>query len=203
MIILPRLYAIADAQFGDPVEITWSLIAGGARLIQIRDKNTAAGEFLCRIQRVLAMTSPDARIIVNDRADIALIARAAGVHVGQSDLPPAAARAVVGSDRLVGVSTHNLSQALEADGLPVDYIAVGPIFPTTSKQNPDPVIGLEGLTEISKAVHKPIVAVGGIKIDHAKAVLQAGAHSIAVIRDLLECRDVAARTREWVKALER
>ena len=201
MTALPRLYAIADAQFGDPVEIAQALIAGGARLIQIRDKNAGAGEFLNRVQRLLAIAPPDARIIVNDRADIARTAGAAGVHLGQTDLPPSAARAVLGPDRVVGLSTHNLDQALEADRLPVDYIAVGPIFPTTSKQNPDPVIGLEGLSKISKAIHKPIVAVGGITLERARDVLSAGAHSIAVIRDLLSSSDVMQRTREWIDHL--
>jgi len=201
MTALPRLYAIADAQFGDPVEIAQALIAGGARLIQVRDKNAGAGEFLKRVQRVLAIAPPDAQIIVNDRADIARIAGAAGVHLGQTDLPPSAARAVLGPGRVVGCSTHNLDQAREADRSPVDYIAVGPIFATTSKQNPDPVIGLEGLSEISKAVQKPIVAIGGITLERAGDVLGAGAHSIAVIRDLLVSSDMTTRTREWIKAL--
>jgi len=198
---LPRLYAIADAQFGDPVEIAQALIAGGARLIQIRDKTAGAGEFLNRVQRVLAIAPPDAQIIVNDRADIARIAGAAGVHLGQTDLPPSAARAVLGSGRIVGVSTHNLDQALEADRLPVDYIAVGPIYATTSKHNPDPVVGLEGLSRISKAIHKPIVAIGGITLERSRDVLSAGAHSIAVIRDLLASPNVMQRTREWIDHL--
>jgi len=201
MIPLPRLYAIADAQFGDPVQLAESLLAGGARLIQVRDKNASARDFLGRVQRVLAMAAADAEIIVNDRADIAHFAGAAGVHLGQSDLPPSAARAVLGAERVVGFSTHNLKQALEADCLPVDYIAVGPIFATTSKQNPDPVIGLDGLSKISKAVHKPVVAIGGITLARAQDVLDAGAHSIAVIRDLLDSPDVMQRTREWIDHL--
>jgi len=201
MIAFPRLYAIADAQFGDPVQIVQSLLAGGARLIQVRCKNAGAGEFFGCVQRALTMAPADARIIVNDRVDVALIAGAAGVHLGQTDLSPAAARSILGLDRIVGFSTHNLHQALEADRLSVDYIAVGPIFPTMSKQNPDPPVGLEGLAGISKAVHKPIVAIGGIKIERAKEVLHAGASCVAVIRDLLESGDVAARTRQWISTL--
>ena len=203
MTALPRLYAIADAQFGDPVQLAQALIAGGARLIQIRDKNASAGEFLDRVQRVLAIAPSDAQIIVNDRSDIARIAGAAGVHLGQTDVPASAARAILGPGRIVGVSTHNLDQALEADHLPVDYIAVGPIYATTSKHNPDPVIGLKGLAQISKVVHKPIIAIGGITIEHARDVLNAGAHSVAVIRDLLSSPDVMRRTREWMAVVER
>jgi thiamine-phosphate pyrophosphorylase len=201
MIVLPRLYAIADAQFGDLVQIAKSLFQGGARLVQLRDKNAGAGELLNRAERVLGIAPPDARVIMNDRVDVALLANAAGVHVGQTDLSPGAARTVLGPDRIVGVSTHNLRQALEADELPVDYIAVGPIFPTTTKQNPDPVIGLEGLASISKVVHKPIVAIGGIRIENAGEVLNAGAQSVAVVRDLLDSPDIGKRTREWIDHL--
>ncbi len=202
MMPLPRFYAIADAQFGDPVHICQSFINAGARLIQIRDKNAGGGEFLDRIDRVLTLAPPSTRIIVNDRVDVARIAGAAGVHVGQTDLPPLAVRNIFGAGPIVGFSPHNLRQALEADNLPVDYIAVGPIFATSTKQNPDPVVGLEGLASIAKAVHKPVVAIGGIRIENAGDVLNAGAQAIAVIRDLLETKDVEARTREWIRALE-
>ena len=202
MMLLPRMYAIADAQFGNPVQLSLALINGGARLIQLRDKNAGAGELLARVERILALAPSETRIIVNDRVDVAYLAGAAGVHVGQTDLPAAAARKLLGAQRIVGFSTHNLQQALEADHLPVDYIAVGPIFPTSTKQNPDPVIGLEGLATICRAVNKPVVAVGGIRIENAAEVLHAGAHSIAVIRDLLESTDVEARTRKWIGAVD-
>ena len=201
MTVLPRLYAIADASFGDPVQLAQSLIIGGAPLIQLRNKKAGAREFLDQVERVLALAPPDVRIVVNDRVDVARIAGAGGVHLGQTDLPPAAARKILGLDCIVGFSTHNLSQALAADKFPIDYIAVGPIFPTSTKQNPDPVVGLHGLTTIAKAVQKPIVAVGGITLEKAAQVLKAGAHSIAVIRDLLDCADVETRTREWIEAV--
>ena len=201
MTVLPRLYAIADASFGDPVQLAQSLIIGGAPLIQLRNKKAGAREFLDQVERVLALAPPDVRIVVNDRVDVARIAGAGGVHLGQTDLPPAAARKILGLDCIVGFSTHNLSQALAADEFPIDYIAVGPIFPTSTKQNPDPVVGLHGLTTIAKAVQKPIVAVGGITLEKAAQVLKAGAHSIAVIRDLLDCADVETRTREWIEAV--
>jgi thiamine-phosphate pyrophosphorylase len=199
MTVLPRLYAIADASFGDPVQLAQALIMGGARLIQFRNKNAGARALLGQVESVLALAPADVRIIVNDRVDVGLITGAAGAHLGQTDLAPAAARAILGSGRIIGFSTHNLNQALEADKFPVDYIAVGPIFPTSTKQNPDPVVGLEGLVMIAKAVHKPIVAIGGIKLENAADVLNAGASSIAVIRDLLDCADVQARTRSWIK----
>ena len=195
---LPRLYAIADASFGDPVEIAQALIRGGARLVQVRNKNAGARVLLDQVERILAFAPSDARIVVNDRIDVALLAGAAGAHVGQTDLSPDHARKILGSDRIVGFSTHNIDQAREADRLPVDYIAVGPIFQTSSKANPDPVVGLEGLAVISNAVRKPIVAVGGITRENARDVFKAGAHSVAVIRDLLDCPDVEARTREWI-----
>src|SRR6266478_4506948 len=162
MTALPRLYAIADASFGDPVQLAQSLVMGGARLIQLRNKQAGAGEFLDQVERLLSLAPVDVRVIVNDRVDVARMAVARGVHLGQTDLPPAAARKILGFDRTIGFSTHNLNQALEADTFPIDYIAVGPIFPTFTKQNPDPVVGLRDLATIARAVHKPIVAIGGI-----------------------------------------
>jgi thiamine-phosphate pyrophosphorylase len=197
----PRLYGIADASFGDPVLVAKCLISGGARLIQLRNKKAGAREFLDQVEHVLAFAPPDVRLIVNDRVDVARLAGARGVHLGQTDLPPAEARKILGQDAMIGFSTHNLKQASEADNLPIDYIAVGPIFPTSSKENPDPVVGLAGLAAIAKAVHKPIVAIGGITPENAVDVLMAGAQSIAVIRALLECADIEARTREWTNLL--
>ncbi len=198
---LPRLYAIADASFGDPVEIAQALIHGGARVVQVRNKNAGMRVLLDQVERILAFAPSDVRIMVNDRVDVALLAGAAGAHVGQPDLPPAAVRKILGVDRIVGLSTHNLDQAIASDRLPVDYIAVGPIFPTSTKTNPDPVVGLEGLAAISNAVHKPIVAIGGITRENAVDVLKAGAHTVAVIRDLLDCPDIQLRTREWINVL--
>ncbi len=196
---LPRLYAIADASFGDPVQLAEALFDGGARLVQVRNKLASSLELLDQVERILKRAPSDARVIVNDRADVARIAGAAGVHLGQDDLSPADARRVLGAGRILGYSTHNLDQAEAADGLPADYIAAGPVFPTSTKLNADPVLGLEKLAAICRIVHKPVVAVGGIKLENVRDVLQAGAHSVAVIRDLLDSSDVAARAREWVK----
>src|SRR5262249_18832130 len=133
---LPRLYAVADRTFGDPVVLARSLFEGGARLVQIRDKSANAHLLLDEVEQVLRFAPPDARVIVNDRCDVALLAGASGVHLGQDDLGPAEARAILREPKILGRSTHNLPQSLEADAAPVDYIAVGPIFQTSTKENP-------------------------------------------------------------------
>jgi thiamine-phosphate pyrophosphorylase len=196
-----RLYAIADASFGDCVRLAEALFAGGARLVQVRNKKAGAREFLSQVERILSFAPSDGRVIVNDRVDVALLAGAAGVHLGQTDLPPAAARRILGPGPIIGFSTHNLEQAVEADSLPVDYIAVGPVFATWTKDNPDPVVGVENLAIICRAVKKPVVAIGGITLDNAKAALSAGAASVAVIRDLLAHEDLAQRTRMFERGL--
>jgi thiamine-phosphate pyrophosphorylase len=196
-----RLYAIADASFGDCVRLAEALFAGGARLVQVRNKKAGAREFLSQVERILSFAPSDGRVIVNDRVDVALLAGAAGVHLGQTDLPPTAARQILGPGRMIGFSTHNLEQAVEADSLPVDYIAVGPVFATSTKDNPDPVVGVEKLAMICRAVKKPVVAIGGITLDNAKAALSAGAASVAVIGDLLAHEDVAQRTRTFERGL--
>jgi thiamine-phosphate pyrophosphorylase len=201
MIPFPRLYAIADSAFGDPVRLAESLFRGGARLVQVRNKKAGAGELLQQVERIFAFAPDDATVIVNDRVDVAAIA-GTGVHLGQEDLPPAEARHILQSGRIVGFSTHNLEQALAADALPVDYIAVGPIFPTMTKDPADPVVGLERLADICKRVRKPVVAIGGIKLENAREVLNAGAASVAVIRDLLESPNVVFRVQNWTDRLK-
>ena len=184
---LPRLYAIVNSdslERGDPVAFARELAAGGATLIQFRDKSADATKALSRA-RELRRVLPEATLIMNDRADLALAAGFDGVHVGQDDLSPAGARRVLGNARLVGFSTHSLAQVREADALPIDYIAVGPVFATASKANPDPVIGLEGVHTARAATKKPLVAIGGITRENARSVLDAGADSVAVISDLL------------------
>ncbi len=143
------------------------------------------------------------RLIVNDRADIAAIAGAGGVHVGQEDLPVEEARRICGPSSWVGVSTHNLDQLREAAGTSADYIAVGPIFPTGTKENADRVVGIEFLRAARGLTRKPIVAIGGITLERAADVFRAGADSVAVIRDLALARDPAARAREFLSIAER
>ena len=195
----PRLYAIADASFGDPVTLAVALFEGGARLVQVRNKKAGARELLDQVERILSLAPHDARVIVNDRVDVARVADAGGVHLGQGDLAPDAARRILGAHRIVGFSTHNLDQALEADKLPVDYVAVGPIFPTSTKLNADPVLGIENLALICKSIRKPVVAIGGIQLENAHEVYEAGAHSIAVISDLLDSKDLPRRVRLWIE----
>ena len=156
-------------------------------MIQLRDKNAAAGEFYAQaIEAVEYAHTLGAKIIINDRVDIALATGADGVHLGQDDLPPAEARKILGPDAIIGYSTHSVDQAEAALRLPVDYLAIGPIFTTSTKANPDPVVGLEGLRDVRTAIGDfPLVAIGGIDRMNAASVLESGADSVAMISDLL------------------
>ncbi len=192
MLVLPRLYAILDAgcfaDAPDPVAVVVQfareLAAGGVTLMQYRNKSGNARQMLSQA-RELRRVLDGVTLIMNDRADLCLAAGCDGVHVGQDDLSPAAVRAIVGDDVIVGVSTHNPAQVREADQWPVDYVAVGPVFATASKANPDPVIGLEGVRQARALTRKPLVAIGGITRANARHVLAAGADAVAVISDLL------------------
>lgn len=203
---LPSLYAIVDpAQAGgrSPLDLAEALLAAGARLVQLRDKHASSRE-LYESARVVGecVRNSGGMFILNDRADIARAAGANGVHVGQEDLPVEHARTVLGPGKLIGCSTHNLQQLREADAGSADYIAFGPIFPTSSKLNPDALVGLDGLREARRLTRKPLVAIGGITLENARPVLDAGADSIAVIRDLMATADIRARAEEFLKKLE-
>lgn len=190
---LPKLYAIVDVScFAAPLRTTAAiadyardLAAGGATFIQYRNKVGPTREMLAHAREIRGVVSDKVTLIMNDRADICLAAEFVGVHVGQDDLSPEGARTVIGPERILGVSTHNLEQLQEADRGPADYIAFGPIFATSSKRNPDPMVGLEGIRVARAATKKPLVAIGGITRANARAVIQAGADSVAVIADLL------------------
>lgn len=186
---LPKIYPITDAftsglshaeQFG-------RLAEGGARMIQLREKNASPRAFYESAREVLALAEKiNIKVIINDRADIAFALKAGGVHLGQDDLPPQAARRLLGENAVIGFSTHGVEQAIEAVRLPVDYIAVGPVFATKTKQNPEKTIGLKGVERVRKAVGNfPLVAIGGITLKNAGDVFGAGADSVAVIGDLL------------------
>ncbi|HMF00374.1 MAG TPA: thiamine phosphate synthase [Terriglobia bacterium] len=198
---LPRLYTFADASFGDPVRLAEALLNAGARIIQVRNKRGSVRELLEQVERILSFAPRGVEIIVNDRVDVALISGAGGVHLGQDDVPPVEARRILGLDRMIGFSTHNLQQAMRAEKLPVDYVAVGPIFLTATKEKPDAVVGLENLSAICQAIRKPVVAIGGIKLENAEDVLKAGATSVAVISDVLSAPDVASRVQSWIERL--
>jgi len=202
MMPLPRLYAVADGAFGDPVRLAMDLLDGGASLVQIRHKTASSRTLIRVVEEVIKASPPNARIMVNDRSDVARLAGAFGVHLGQEDLPPLLARTVLAEGQVIGYSTHNVSQALEAERTPIDYIAVGPIFTTSTKENPAPVVGLDQLREICSRVHKPVVAIGGITLGSAQDVLGCGAASVAVIGDLLKYGNVKERARTWVRRLE-
>jgi thiamine-phosphate pyrophosphorylase len=201
--VIPRLYAIIDpAQAGGRSlpEVAAALLASGIQLIQLRDKQAASRD-LYESARQLAegVHRGGGTFIVNDRADVAWAVHADGVHVGQDDLPVESARALVGPDKLVGCSTHNLEQVREAERSTADYVAFGPIFATASKEHPDPVVGLEGLREARKATSKPLVAIGGISLENARAVIEAGADSVAVIRALVGAPDIRKRAEEFLE----
>jgi thiamine-phosphate pyrophosphorylase len=201
---LPTLYVILDAALlpSDPIELTKSLLRAGARQFQYRNKTSSSRELLHASQALcLTVRQQGGTFVVNDRADIARIAGATGVHLGQNDLSVTAAREVLGSDCMIGLSTHNLQQFEAAVESGADYIAVGPIFATGSKTNPDPVVGVDFVRQARKLTRKPIVAVGGITTESAQEVLDAGADSIAVIRDILSAKNPAARVRQYLKIL--
>jgi len=188
---LPRLYAIADAQMLAARDVAIqdfadSLRTAGVTLLQYRDKSGSPREIL-RAAAMLRETfsDPAAKLIMNDRADLAVLSGFNGVHVGQDDLSPEDARAVVGTQRLVGVSAHNEAQVRAADASCADYIAIGPVFVTGSKHNPDPVVGLEGVRRARALTRKPLVAIGGITRANAFKVIDAGADSVAIISALI------------------
>jgi thiamine-phosphate pyrophosphorylase len=189
-ITLPKLYAILDADLLSQRNIsleTFSrdLYAAGVRCMQYRDKAAPPAKLLAIARMLRASLPGDVLLFLNDRADICALSDRAGLHIGQGDLSPAGARRVIGSGPLLGISTHNESQIAIANEADVDYIAIGPVFATTSKANPDPVIGLEAVCRARDLTSKPLVAIGGITQSNARRVIDAGADSIAVISALV------------------
>ncbi len=207
-VTLPRVYAIADTgslerRGFDVLLFTTELLEAGVRLLQYRHKGGWGRGEVQQLEAVAKLCRQyDCRLIVNDRADLAAVL-GAGVHVGQDDLPPALARRVVGEGAWVGFSTHNAEQLVSAEGEAADYLALGPVFGTASKTNPDPVVGLDGVVRLRGLTGKPLVAIGGITRQTARPVWDAGADSVAVIADLIpeEGRPGAARARmkEWLE----
>jgi thiamine-phosphate pyrophosphorylase len=176
----------ARAAGWEPGSLAASLLAGGVRFIQVRAKTLSSERLLELCDSVVSLARPyGAAVIVNDRADIAVMAAAAGVHVGQDDLPPAAARDLLGPDAIVGYSTHTIEQVERAVPLPVSYIAVGPVFSTGSKDTGYQPVGLELVrAAVRAAAGKPVIGIGGVTIDNAAEVIAAGASGVAVIADL-------------------
>jgi thiamine-phosphate pyrophosphorylase len=203
-LVPPRLYVILDATLLDNSlhDCAQELAAAGVRWLQYRDKSASARDLLETSRKLVSsLSSRGSSLIVNDRPDVAALAGAAGVHVGQEDLDAEQARAVVGKEMWVGVSTHTLEQFRRAAATSSDYIAVGPVFDTTSKANPDPVVGLELIRQARALTDKPIIAIGGITLDRAASVFAAGADSVAVIRDVLCAVKPAEQARRYLEAL--
>jgi thiamine-phosphate pyrophosphorylase len=199
---LPRFYPILDTAAverhgGDLLKAAEELLAAGAKIVQLRHKAHFTRE-LYEHAAVIAdlCVQAGALFVVNDRADVAMLLNAA-VHVGQDDLQPTDVRAIAGSERVVGFSTHNEAQLRAATGEPIDYVALGPIFGTSSKDNPDPRVGVEELRRLKPMANLPLVAIGGITRETAEDVWSAGADSIAVVGDLYP--DVRRRAEEWIQ----
>jgi thiamine-phosphate pyrophosphorylase len=207
---LPPLYPIVDIDLCrhrgvDPVSLAAACVAGGARLLQVRQKGRegGAGALLATVRRIVDLARPaGAAVIVNDRSDIAAMAGAAGVHVGQQDLPPDAARRIAGDSALIGLSTHTPEQVDEAVAGSADYVAVGPVFRTATKDTGYDPRGLE-LVRYAAQKGRPVVAIGGVTTANARAVLDAGAASVAVISELLAGADPEQKVREFLLLAER
>jgi len=204
-LVLPRLYVILDQTLLtiSEAECAQKLAGAGVRLVQYRNKAASARAQLESATRLASILGRNGlTFIVNDRTDVAFLSGASGVHVGQDDLGVEEARAVVGPEKLIGVSTHNREQFQQAIGTSADYIAVGPIFSTSTKAKADPVVGTDLIHEVRPLTDKPIVAIGGITLNRAAEVIKAGADSVAVISDILRAPDPAQRARQFIDLLE-
>jgi thiamine-phosphate pyrophosphorylase len=202
MILLPLLYAVVDPSLVSSIGLysfAEELSAGGVTLLQYRNKTGNARHMLEQARELKRTVGSSVKLIMNDRADLCVAAGFDGVHVGQDDLSPDSAREVIGEKLWLGVSTHNPEQVSVADRTSADYIAIGPVFQTASKANPDPVIGLEGVRKARALTRKPLVAIGGITRKNCRSVLEAGADSVAVISDLL--REPRKSAEEFLRIL--
>lgn len=208
--MLPALYAIVDtsaaARSGvDLLGLAEAYLRGGARLVQVRAKDVDSGPLVDACRAIVTVAHrAGAIVVVNDRADIALVAGADGVHVGQTDLTVRDVRRLLGADAIVGISTHTASQVDEAAATDATYLAVGPVFGTTTKETGYEAVGPDLVRyAATRAGGRPVVAIGGIALDTARAVLDAGATSLAIIGDLVAHGDPEARVRAWVQAVGR
>lgn len=199
-ISLPKIYPITDRRLSglSHAEQTRAFIEGGATLIQLREKSTDMRAFYDDVVNALALAREHrGTLLINDRVDIAMVTHADGVHLGQDDLPPAEARKLLGANAIIGLSTHNIEQLKAALDEPIDYIAFGPIFSTSTKDNPDPVVGVDFLIEAKRiAGDMPMVAIGGINAANVASVLAAGADSAAMISELYRSGEIASHYRE-------
>jgi thiamine-phosphate pyrophosphorylase len=210
LIVPPSLHCILDvdvaaARGWEVGDLARAFLDGGASLLQLRAKRLAAGPFLDHCDRLVALAAVyGAAIIVNDRADLAKMSAAAGVHVGQEDLPPSDARALLGPRAVIGYSTHTIPQIEAAIREPVTYIAVGPVFGTRTKDTGYDAVGVDLVAAATRLARgRPVVAIGGITLDNMGSVFAAGATAVAVITDLLSRPDPSRRVRAWVEAISR
>lgn len=198
--MLPLVYPITDTKISglSHADQVAKLGDAGATFVQLREKNRQARDFYNEAKAALTIARQRGiQLIINDRADVALALGASGVHLGQDDLPPDAARKLLGDQFIIGYSTHNVAQAIAAASLPVDYVAIGPIFETGTKANPDPTVGLDGLRTVRDAIGQtPLVAIGGITLENGPSVIEAGADSVAVISALV-CGGEAALSHRY------
>jgi thiamine-phosphate pyrophosphorylase len=203
---LPRVYPLTDVQLSGVSHAgqVQLFALGGASLVQVREKHLTGMEFYEEAKAALAVAQRNGvKLIINDQLDVALAIRADGIHLGQDDFSPQSARALFHETAIIGYSTHNVNQAVAALKLPIDYLAIGPIFPTTTKADTSPVLGLEGLRAVRRAIGEfPLVAIGGITEANARAAIEAGADSVAVISALLsDPKRIIEMTRNLIQAL--
>jgi thiamine-phosphate pyrophosphorylase len=199
---LPPVYPITDKKLAKRTShysILKELVKGGARIVQIRDKSTPTDELFEDLKRSVEFASKrNVVLILNDRCDLVLCSGASGVHLGSNDLPPEAARSLLGRSRIIGFSTHSLQEVRKASTLPIQYIGFGPVFKTSTKENAAPVLGLQKLRQACTESAVPVVAIGGIGLSQVVKVLEAGASSVAVISDLMTAPDIARRMQEFL-----
>lgn len=200
------LYAIIDNSLKPSIsniEIARKVLDGGARIFQLRGKGLSSRKLLEEARDIRELTRKSgALFIVNDRADIALLSNADGVHLGQDDLTIAEARKILGKDKVIGISTHNLEQAMKAASEGANYIGFGPVFGTTTKADAEEAKGLEALREVRKSVNIPVVAIGGIILENVVDVLSAGADAVAVISAIVKADDIEGATKRFLEVFK-
>lgn len=202
MFVLPQLYPILDVDLfpdGRIYTAAQEMVSAGVRILQYRNKSGNARQMLEQARKLKNLLGSSVPLIMNDRADLCVVAGFDGVHVGQEDLSADGARRVVGTEQWVGVSTHNKEQVKTAHTTSADYIAIGPVFATSSKMNPDPVVGLEGVRLARSLTRKPLVAIGGITRENCRSVIEAGADSVAVISEMV--REPGKTVRDFLAIL--
>ncbi len=204
---IPCLYPISSSPYSDEtghLPLIRQFLKGGARLVQVREKRLSDDLLVQALRPIVRQCRlSGARLIVNDRPRTALAARADGVHLGQGDTSPDEARRLLGKGALIGISTHNRRQFDEACQMEsVDYVSVGPIFPTSGKEHPDPVVGVQQLRRLALGSRLPVVAIGGIRLDRAAATWSAGAQALAVISDICGSSQPSAQVHRYLKLWE-